>query len=91
MKKIPRRNKMKIYNDLLSILEAENNKEIVLTHLQLRLKVPFDRLKQYLNQLKELDLIEDETSLKLTKKGKQYLRDYKKVLDWMRRIGLEYK
>ena len=82
---------MKIYNDLLSILEAENNKEIVLTHLQLRLKVPFDRLKQYLNQLKELDLIEDETSLKLTKKGKQYLRDYKKVLDWMRRIGLEYK
>ena len=82
---------MKIYNDLLSILEAENNKEIVLTHLQLRLKVPFDRLKQYLNQLKELDLIEDETSLKLTKKGKQFIKEYERVLDFMNRMGLEYQ
>jgi predicted transcriptional regulator len=91
MKKIARRDKMKIYGDLLSILQCENCNGIVLTRLQLKLNVPFDRLKQYLIQLKELDLIEDETSPKLTKKGKQYIREYEKILDFMKRMGLEYK
>ncbi|MBN1243960.1 hypothetical protein JXA31_00015 [Candidatus Bathyarchaeota archaeon] len=91
MKKIARRDKMKIYGDLLAILQSENDNRIVLTRLQLKLNVPFDRLKQYLIQLKELDLIEDETSPKLTKKGRQYIRDYEKVLDFMNRMGLEYK
>jgi predicted transcriptional regulator len=92
MKKLARRDKMKIYHDLLSIIESKSNKEeIVLTRLQLKLNVPFDRLKQYLTQLRELDLIEDETSPKLTKKGKQYIREYERVLDFMRRMGLEYQ
>jgi predicted transcriptional regulator len=91
MKKIPRRDKMKIYSDLLSILHTENSNGIVLTRLQLKLNVPFDRLKQYLKQLKELDLIEDETSLKLTKKGKQFIKEYERVLDFMNRMGLEYQ
>jgi predicted transcriptional regulator len=91
MKKIPRRDKMKIYGDLLSILDSESKKEVVLTRLQLKLNVPFDRLKHYLKQLMELDLIDDETSPKLTKKGRQFIREYEKVLDFMKRMGLEYK
>ena len=82
---------MKIYGDLLSILQSENNNEVVLTRLQLKLKVPFDRLKQYLTQLEELGLIEDESSPKLTEKGKQYILEYEKVLDFMKRMGLEYQ
>jgi predicted transcriptional regulator len=92
MKKIARRDKMKIYGDLLSILESEINKEeIVLTRLQVKLNVPFDRLKQYLTQLRELGLIEDASSPKLTEKGKQYIREYKKVLDFMKRMGITYQ
>ena len=91
MKKIARRDKMKIYGDLLAILHSEDNKEeIVLTRLQVKLNVPFDRLKQYLNEIRELGLIEDESPPKLTKKGKQYIREYQKVLDFMKRMGLEY-
>ncbi len=83
---------MKIYGDLLAILQSEKNKEeIVLTRLQRKLNVPFDRLKEYLAQLKELNLIEDETSPKLTKKGRQYVHDYERVLDFMKRMGLEYQ
>ena len=82
---------MKIYGDLLSILQSENNNEVVLTRLQLKLKVPFDRLKQYLTQLEELGLIEDESSPRLTEKGKQYILEYEKVLDFMKRMGLEYQ
>ena len=92
MKKIARRDKMKIYGDLLSILESENNKEeVVLTRLQVKLNVPFDRLKQYLTQLRELNLIKDESSPKLTEKGKQYIREYEKVLDFMKRMGITYQ
>ena len=92
MKKIVRRDKMRIYNDLLSILESENKKEeIVLTRLQLKLNVPYDRFKEYLGQLRDLGLIKDKNSPKLTNKGKQYIREYEKVLDFMKRMGITYQ
>jgi len=92
MKKLPRRDKLKIYGDLLSILYGETKREkIVLTHVQLKTNVPFDRLKIYIAELKELGLIQDELSLKLTEKGEQYLREYETVLDFMKRMGLIYR
>ena len=91
MRKLPRRDKLKIYGDLLSILHNESKKEkIVLTRVQLRTNVPFDRLKTYIVELKELGLIMDEPSLQLTEKGKQYLKEYEAVLDFMKRMGLSY-
>ena len=92
MKKIARRDRLKIYGDLLSILYAESREEkIVLTHIQVQIKVPFDRLKNYISELNNLGLIQDQTSLKLTEKGKQYLVEYGKVLDFMKRMGIAYK
>ena len=79
MKKISRRDKMKIYGDLLSALNSEaNNEKIVLTRVQVQINVPFDRLKNYISELKELGLVQDETSPKPTEKGKQLLRDIRK-------------
>lgn len=92
MKRIQRRDKLKIYGDLLSTLRSESNPEkIVLTQVQVKIKVPFDRLKIYITELVELGLIEDEASLKLTEKGVQYLREYENVLDFMKRMGISYK
>ncbi len=92
MKKILRRDKLKIYGDLLSVLNDEaKTKKIVLTHVQIRINVPFDRLKKYIHGLSELGLIQDETSLTLTKKGKQYLREYEKILGFMKRMGITYQ
>jgi predicted transcriptional regulator len=92
MKKLPRRDKLKIYGDLLSILHSESKKEkVVLTHVQLKTNVPFDRLKTYIAELKDLGLIQDEVSLNLTDKGKQYLKEYETVLDFMKRMGLTYR
>jgi len=92
MKKIPRRDKLKIYGDLLSVLRSEGNerKKVVLTHVQVQINVPFDRLKNYITELKELGLIEGEISLELTEKGRQYLREYEKILEFMKRMGLTY-
>ena len=91
MKKIHRRDKLKIYGDLLMILNDQSKTEkIILTQVQVRMGVPFDRLKNYISELLELDLIE-EISLKLTEKGKQYLIEYATVLDFMKRMGLAYQ
>ena len=82
---------MKIYGDVLSVIKTETRKgQIILTHIQLRTNVPFDRLKTYLSELEELGLIQDGTSLKLTEKGQQYVIEYEKVLDFMKRMGLTY-
>jgi len=92
MKKLPRRDRLKIYGDLLFTLYSEAKKEsLILTRVQLKIGVPFDRLKRYIVELKELGLIEDEVSLRLTEKGKQYLREYETVLDFMKRMGLAYR
>jgi predicted transcriptional regulator len=91
LKRLQRRDKLKIYGDLLSTIYSETKGEkVVLTRIQLRTNVPFDRLKIYITELKELDLVQDEPSLKLTDKGKQYLREYETVLDFMKRMGLAY-
>jgi predicted transcriptional regulator len=90
--KISRRDKLKIYGDLLTVLNDESkNDRIVLTRVQVRINVPFDRLKKYISELKDLGLINDETSLELSEKGKQYLREYEKILDFMKRMGLAYR
>jgi predicted transcriptional regulator len=92
MKEIPRRDKLKIYGDLLSVLNDEARSEkIVLTRVQLEINVPFDRLKKYISEIKELGLIQDDSELKLTEKGKQYLKEYKTVLTFMKRMGLTYR
>jgi predicted transcriptional regulator len=90
--KISRRDKLKIYGDLLAVLNDESKTDrIVLTRVQVRINVPFDRLKKYISELKDLGLINDETSLELSEKGKQYLREYEKILDFMKRMGLAYR
>ena len=91
MKKLPRRDKLKIYGDLLSIIGETTPDKIVLTRVQIRMNVPFNRFKTYIAELKELGLVQDETSLRLTDKGRQYVREYKAMLDFMTRMGLTYK
>ena len=92
MKRISRRDKLKIYGDLLSALNDEiTTEKKVLTRIQVQINVPFDRLKSYISELINLGLIEDEPSLKLTEKGKRYLLEYEKVLEFMNRMGLSYR
>jgi hypothetical protein len=71
--------------------EEAKAEKIVLTRVQIRSNVPFDRLKTYISELASLGLIKDETSLRVTEKGRKYMREYEKVLDFMRDMGLSYR
>jgi predicted transcriptional regulator len=62
----------------------------VLTQIQAKINVPFDRLKTYIAELIDLGFVQEETSLKLTKKGIRYLREYERVLEFMERMGISY-
>jgi len=87
-----RRDRLKIYMDLLRIVRTESRKErIVLTRIQQKSNVPFDRLKAYLIELKDRGLIEDENAPKLTEKGRQSLEEYDQVLEFMKRMGLSFR
>jgi len=48
-----------IYGDLLSILKAEKKSadRIVLSRIQAKMNVPFDRLKSYISNLEDRNLI----------------------------------
>ncbi len=92
MKKIQRRDKLKLYGDLLSALSSKSSAEkLVLTQVQMKVNVSFDRMKTYIKDLVDLGLVEDEDNPKLTQKGIQYLREYEKVLDFVKRMGLSYR
>ena len=86
-----RRDRLKVYMDILSTIRTESRKErMILTHVQQKSNVPFDRLKTYISELLELGLIQDEAIPKLTEKGVQYINEYEKVLDFMKRMGLTF-
>jgi predicted transcriptional regulator len=92
MKSLPRRDKLKIYGDILSYIDSESGRgKVVLTQLQIRTNVPFDRLKVYLAELEELGLIKSDSPPSLTAKGREFLREYEKVADFMYRMGLTYR
>jgi predicted transcriptional regulator len=87
-----RRDRMKIYGEILSKFNTEHSGEnIVLTRIQIKIGVPFDRLKKYISELYDLGLIENENNFKLTEKGKQYLEEYENILDFMKRMGIAYR
>lgn len=87
-----RRDRLKIYMDLLRIIRIESRRErIVLTRLQQKSNVPYDRLKTYLGELKERGLIEDENAPRLTEMGRQSLAEYERVLEFMKRMGLAFR
>jgi len=88
LNKTPRRGRIQLYGDILAIIEAEGNEKIVLTHIQLKSQVPFDRLKKYLSEMKTLGYIDDEKTPRLTQKGKQYKQEYMDVIDFMKRMGV---
>ena len=90
--KVLRRDRLKIYGDILSAfyLEAGSNK-IVMTKIQVKVKLPYDRLVLFTKELVQLGFVEDYTSLKLTEKGKQYLKEYERTLIFLNHMGLSYR
>jgi predicted transcriptional regulator len=85
-----RRDRLRIYSEIVRIIadEVRHEGQAKITRVQTRVNVPYVRFKEYLDDLIALGLVEMAESIRLTGKGEEFLREYTRMLDFYRRIGL---
>ena len=87
---LERRDRARIYAEILENIHHAYlaGERPTITKIQNKVNVPFVRFKEYIDDLENKDLIKLETDITLTEKGIQYLKEYKKVRDFLERFGL---
>ncbi len=82
------RTKIGIVYDILKIIDEE--KEIRITKLLSRANLSYSRLQGYIDFLEKNGLIKKENEFyKITDKGLNFLREYKKFESFVEAFGLE--
>ena len=91
-----KRSKFELYGDILEAIREDisKNGSARLTRVQVRVSVPFDRFKSYVDSLSRSRLIEiiqidGHEELRLTPKGFEYLAEYEHVNDFLSAFGLQ--
>ncbi|HJR48273.1 MAG TPA: winged helix-turn-helix domain-containing protein [Nitrososphaeraceae archaeon] len=86
----PKRNKMEIYNDILSAINVElTNGEAKPTRVQTLSNLAYDKLVRYLNELEGKKMIMQDP-LQITEKGRDFLQDYDRIKGFVLDMGLKY-
>ncbi|MEM1988752.1 MAG: winged helix-turn-helix domain-containing protein [Candidatus Woesearchaeota archaeon] len=85
-----RRSKLEILNDILDVIY--NQGEVKITHLMYKANLSYKKLKDYLEKLKENDMVEiDEknNTVKLKEKGVEFLREFYRLKQFADSFGLD--
>ena len=87
-----KRNKADIVNDMLRIIR-ENGDKVKKTHLMYKANLSHKQMESYLSELVKNNLIEKNTSekkhsIKVTKKGDDFLIKYTQVKEFEKTFGL---
>jgi predicted transcriptional regulator len=86
----PKRNKMEIYNDILSAIAQElTNGEARPTRIQTLSNLAYDKLARYLDELEGKKMIM-KSPLGITDKGRDFLQDYNRIRDFVLAMGVKY-
>jgi predicted transcriptional regulator len=88
--KVGKRSRTQICFEVLRILseESKNNKPS-LTRVAHGANLPYDRFQKCLNKLIEVDMIRERNGeFFVTEKGFEYINEYEKINDFLRRMGL---
>ena len=86
----PKRNKMEIYNDILSAINLElTNGEAKPTRVQSLSNLAYDKLVRYLNELESKKMIMQDP-LQITEKGRDFLQDYDRIKGFLIDMGIKY-
>jgi predicted transcriptional regulator len=89
----PKRNKLEIYNDILTAISQElvNNGDgwAKPTRVQLKSNLAYDKLAKYLDELECKKLI-TQYPLSITERGKDFLQDYNRISDFLIETGIKY-
>jgi predicted transcriptional regulator len=86
----PKRNKLEIYNDILSAIELElQSGQAKPTRVQSRSNLAYDKLARYINELKNKKMITQDP-LRITEKGHDFLQDYDRIRTFVFEMGVKY-
>ena len=86
-----RRDRVRIYADILENIYFlySSGKRPTITGIQTKVNVPFVRFKEYVEDLEKKELLKKvETEISLTEKGIQYLKEYRKVREFLEKFGM---
>lgn len=86
----PKRNKLEIYNDILSAIKLELYEgEAKPTRVQSKSNLAYDKLTRYLGELEGRALI-TQGPLTITEKGADFLQDYDRIKGFLEEMGVKY-
>lgn len=86
----PKRNKMEIYNDILSVVREElTYGEAKPTRVQALSNLAYDKLVRYLDELEDRKMLV-QNPLGITEKGLDFLRDYGRIRSFVLEIRAKY-
>ncbi len=85
-----KRNKLEIYNDILSAIKVElANGEAKPTRVQSLSNLAYDKFVRYLNELESKKMI-IQNPLIITEKGYDFLQDYDRIRDFVAAMNIKY-
>ena len=81
----------KIFYDILcSIVKQEESAGVArITRVQNEVNLPSDRFRAHLDDMETLGLIKHDEGLTITEKGRDFVSEYEKVAEVLRRFGLD--
>lgn len=86
-----KRNKLEIYNDILSaILQVSSEGEPKPTRVQQKCNMSYDKFSKYIEELGNRKLITHDSPLCITDKGKRFLQDYGKIKSFIQKMKIKY-
>jgi predicted transcriptional regulator len=87
-----KRSRLQMYFDILQLLrdQERSSGEMVITRIARRANMPYDRFKECLDSLVELNMVCRGSGGKLavTEKGLEFVDEHQKVNDFLKRMGL---
>ena len=85
-----KRKKLELYYDILQAIKQEaTSGKVKPTRVQHLCNMSYDKMSNYINELKNKDMI-DTSELSITDKGSKFLQDYSKISDFIKEMELEY-
>lgn len=86
-----KRNKLELYNAVLNAIRNDliDNKTSKPTRVQFLVGTSYDKLTEYLNEMKKKNLVTLQP-LRITEKGKKFLQEYDKIDELTKKVGLKF-
>ncbi|AFS81075.1 putative transcriptional regulator [Candidatus Nitrosopumilus koreensis AR1] len=92
MNRKERRGKLEIYYDVLTAIKNESTNIGVIkpTRLQYGSNLSYDKLTNYLHDLKQKEMVMKNGGIKILERGREFMEEYCNIRKQIKKLGLEF-